>query len=36
MSLRFHKGYWTWFSGNQPVASFPSFQAAWTALYPVC
>jgi hypothetical protein len=33
MSLRRYKGYWTIFSGQQPVLSFASFERAWAALW---
>jgi len=34
MSIRMHEsGYWGVWSENQCVATFPSFIAAWNALY---
>jgi hypothetical protein len=33
MSLRFRLGYWTIFSGEQPIASFANFQSAWAAIW---
>lgn len=28
-----HKGYWTVFHVDTPIASFANFRAAWDALY---
>ena len=35
MSLRHRLGYWTIFVGEQPVASFANFAAAWAAIWEV-
>lgn len=32
MSIRFHRGYWTIFSGEQPIVSFASCRALEEAL----
>jgi hypothetical protein len=36
MSLRKLNGYWTIFSGGQPVMSYPTFAAAWAAIWDIC
>lgn len=33
MSIRMHKGYWTVFHIDKPIASFANFRGAWDALY---
>jgi len=33
MTLRMHKGYWTIFSGAQPIMSCVSFDVAWKLMY---
>lgn len=35
MSIRFHKGYWTVFSGEQPIAGCNSFELAWLEVWHV-
>lgn len=36
MSIRRHQGYWTVFSGKQPVLACVSFESAWTAIWDIC
>jgi hypothetical protein len=33
MSIRKHLGYWTIFSGKQPVMTCVSFESAWSLVY---
>jgi hypothetical protein len=35
MSIRFHRGYWTIFNEDMPIASFADFESAWLALWPM-
>lgn len=36
MSLRHTNGYWTIYSKDQPVMSYPTFERAWAAIWDIC